>query len=98
MHRNTILGLTLWGVWLAGAAGCGDDSGTVVGLPECGNGVVELGEICDGDCPTSCDDDNACTNDVLTGSESACNVTCSHTPVGVCADGDGFCPAGCNAA
>ncbi len=99
-RRRYCVGLLISMVgWLVGgAAGCGDDGGTVVGLPECGNGVVELGETCDGDCPTSCDDDNACTDDVLAGSESSCNVTCTHTPVSSCADGDGCCPAGCNAA
>src|SRR4029077_13367821 len=28
-----------------------------------GNVIKEPGELCDGDCPTSCDDDNACTTD-----------------------------------
>ncbi len=45
----------------------------------CGNGLQEGGEICDGDCPGSCDDGNGCTRDSLTGSASACDAVCTFT-------------------
>jgi hypothetical protein len=48
--------------------------------PTCGNRVRELGELCDGDCPTtgaSCvDDTNVCTMNVVTG--TGCQRTCSN--------------------
>jgi cysteine-rich repeat protein len=70
----------------------------------CGNGVVDvdLGEMCDtgiasgdGACPTSCDDGQACTTDVLSG--SACTATCVHTDITTPVDGDACCPSGANA-
>jgi cysteine-rich repeat protein len=70
----------------------------------CGNGVVDtqFGETCDtgitsgeGACPTSCDDGQACTADVMSG--SACTTTCIHTAITTPADGDGCCPSGANA-
>jgi len=64
----------------------------------CGDGVVDPPlETCDGNCPTTCDDADACTSDVMTGSASACNVRCTSTPVTACAGGDGCCPDGCDA-
>lgn len=45
---------------------------------ECGNGIREDMELCDGDCPTSCDDGNACTEDELVGSAAGCNARCRH--------------------
>jgi hypothetical protein len=62
----------------------------------CGNGTVEPGESCDGNCPTSCDDGVACTRDLLAGSPQACNVVCSNDEIQVCQDGDGCCPSGCS--
>ena len=66
----------------------------------CGNGLVEsdAGETCDGNCPTVCNDGNACTIDSMMGSVENCNVSCTFTSIGECAHGDGCCPAGCNAA
>ena len=69
----------------------------------CGNGVVDttVGEVCDtgltgaGSCPTTCDDGQACTSDVLEG--SACTATCVHSAITGAADGDGCCPRGANA-
>lgn len=64
----------------------------------CGDGVVSAPtETCDppSTCPTSCDDKNACTKDALSGSASACDAKCEHTPITACAAGDGCCPAGC---
>jgi len=69
--------------------------------PGCGNGVVDPGETCDtgiatgpGSCPTSCDDQLACTTDAPTG--SACTAACTHTPITQPHNGDGCCPPGAN--
>ena len=69
--------------------------------PTCGDGFKNGNETCDNSsannkCPTSCDDANACTTDVLTGTTAACNVTCAHNAITVCANGDGCCAPGCS--
>lgn len=70
----------------------------------CGDGVVEssAGETCEADgdspCPASCDDGDACTDDVRSGSDDNCNVTCSHARRSTFEAGDGCCPSGGNAA
>ncbi len=64
----------------------------------CGNGVVEPGEMCDGNCPTpaSCNDNDACTSDTVMG--SGCARQCSHAAVRANASTkDGCCPSGANA-
>ncbi|MBL0214467.1 MAG: DUF4215 domain-containing protein [Myxococcales bacterium] len=70
----------------------------------CGNGVVDttVAETCDtsipsgiGACPTACNDNDACTADVLSGSE--CTATCLSSVITTATDGDGCCPAGANA-
>jgi hypothetical protein len=74
--------------------------------PCCGNGVVEPGETCDigiaagqpGACPTSCNDNNACTTDILTGAVATCNAVCTHQAVTACTNDDGCCPNGCTGA
>lgn len=62
----------------------------------CGDGVVSDNETCEPQsskpCPNSCDDGDACTDDVLTGTAQQCNVVCSHpaklsTASKVCGDG-----------
>jgi len=70
--------------------------------PVCGNGIIEKGELCDtgiltgpGACPTlsSCDDNDPCTTDALTG--TACAIKCTNTKKA--ADPtkkDGCCPKG----
>jgi MYXO-CTERM domain-containing protein len=66
----------------------------------CGNGLLEPGETCDtaitsgpSACETACDDQYACTTDVLEG--SACTAHCTHTPVAPSgANKDGCCPKG----
>ena len=63
----------------------------------CGNGVIDEGELCDGDCPEGCDDGDPCTDDVMSGSVGTCDLACSSTLISLCAAGDGCCPAGCNA-
>lgn len=65
-------------------------------MPKCGNAKVEAGELCDGDCPTSCNDNDACTMDVLAGSPSTCNAVCSYPAISACTSGDGCCPSGCD--
>lgn len=61
--------------------------------PMCGNGIVEQGERCDGNCPTqgTCEDDNPCTVDVLNG--TGCGRYCSRGPSQGRAD-DGCCLTG----
>lgn len=61
----------------------------------CGNGTTDPGELCDGNCPTDCDDGQACTSDRLVGSPSTCNAQCLNDPITTCVGGDGCCPAGC---
>jgi hypothetical protein len=68
----------------------------------CGDGVVSGLEICEPmstthPCPGTCDDGNACTSDVKTGTAEQCNVTCSHSPIAAAASGDGCCPVGADA-
>ena len=64
----------------------------------CGNGIVEQGEACDGNCPTTCVDVNVCTTDIMTGAEATCDASCSYAPIVGCVDGDGCCPPACSAA
>jgi hypothetical protein len=71
----------------------------------CGDGVVEAEESCDraitagapGACLRSCDDGNACTVDVGSGSTEGCTRTCIHQAITGCVNNDGCCPAGCTA-
>ncbi len=69
----------------------------------CGDGKLDPGELCDtkiswgtGACPTSCNDYNKCTTDILTG--SACNAACIYTPITTPIHGDGCCPVGASSA
>ncbi|MBW2261992.1 MAG: hypothetical protein JRG91_08480 [Deltaproteobacteria bacterium] len=66
--------------------------------PSCGNGSIGGRETCDppSSCPTSCDDGDVCTEDIMTGSSINCNVDCSSVAIVTCIDGDGCCPAGCD--
>ncbi|MCS6800282.1 MAG: hypothetical protein NZ898_17465, partial [Myxococcota bacterium] len=67
---------------------------------ECGDGRVSGAEACDraiaagmpGACPTSCNDGDACTTDVLSGER--CAATCETRPITMPMNGDGCCPAG----
>ncbi len=65
------------------------------GDPMCGNGVLEAGELCDGNCPTSCDDGNMCTRDIRAGDASTCDAICTNPPISACTNDDGCCPSGC---
>lgn len=61
----------------------------------CGNGMVEEGETCDGNCPASCNDNDVCTLDVRTGSPASCDVACDFTPLDFSGPrSDDCCPAG----
>jgi len=64
----------------------------------CGNGVVETGELCDGDCPTACFNSNACVNVSLKGDPATCNSECVESDITACDNGDGCCPKGCTEA
>ncbi len=64
----------------------------------CGNGDIEPGETCDGNCPTSCVDNDVCTSDRVAGSAATCNVICENRAITSCINGDGCCPPGCTSA
>lgn len=71
------------------------DAGGGIGVgPECGNGIIEPGEICDGNCPDSCDTSNACIVGTLIGKQ--CSRSCKQDKITSCMSGDGCCPAGCD--
>ncbi len=75
-------------------SGCDEDNDNDCD-PQCGNGVVDGGELCDGNCPSTCDDSKACTTDALVGSPSTCNSECSFTTISSCKNDDGCCPNNC---
>ncbi len=63
----------------------------------CGNGVVESGETCDGNCPSTCPQ-IGCALTALSGSASTCSAVCTNAgTINQCVPGDGCCPSGCNA-
>jgi hypothetical protein len=74
--------------------------------PFCGDGAIESGETCDraitpgmpGACDATCDDHDACTVDLASGSAAGCTRSCVHRRITGCVSGDGCCPAGCLAA
>jgi len=73
------------------------DSGTDAATgPVCGDGLIEAPELCDGDCPTACDDSDVCTNDELVGSAASCSAECAFTAISACMDADGCCAPGCD--
>lgn len=64
----------------------------------CGDGHVDPGEECDGNCPTErteCPAPNACERVVLNGSAAKCDARCETSSISMCANGDGCCPLGC---
>jgi hypothetical protein len=75
----------------------------------CGDGIVqpEERETCEPEpdpdagtgmaCPAGCDDEDACTTDVKSGSPMNCNVECAHVEITALANGDACCPDGANA-
>lgn len=61
--------------------------------PICGNGKVEVGEDCDGNCPTECPaDQDPCTKSQVVG--TACNRTCATEQITEKDGADGCCVAG----
>ncbi|MFT3694381.1 MAG: hypothetical protein QM831_14640 [Kofleriaceae bacterium] len=68
----------------------------------CGDGNLDQGEVCDtgissgaGSCPTNCNDNNACTTDVLA-NPGTCQALCTNTAITMPINGDGCCPPGAN--
>jgi hypothetical protein len=88
-----ICALAVWGCKSTSEL-TGDGGGDSAGA-SCGNGMLDDGETCDGDCGT-CDDSNACTTDTALGTAETCDLTCGRTVITSCASGDGCCPAGCD--
>ncbi|HKU40591.1 MAG TPA: hypothetical protein VJR89_20665 [Polyangiales bacterium] len=76
---------------------------------QCGDGILQTdqGETCEPKprnaasprCPSEadCKDDDACTQDVLSGSADNCTAACKHVKIGAPQAGDGCCPEGANA-
>ena len=62
----------------------------------CGDGVIDDGETCDGDCPEQCDDGDPCTTDLLIGNANTCNARCDHVAVDECGPLDACCPQRCD--
>lgn len=81
----------------SGIGGSGTGGGAGAGGTACGDGELDPGETCDppASCATTCDDGDACTSDLTSGTSAQCNFACSQTPVTACA-ADGCCPAGCS--
>ena len=60
----------------------------------CGNGVVEMGELCDGDCPVdpaACPRSNDCQTATIVGDAASCSAVCAMSQIDVCMTGDGCC-------
>jgi hypothetical protein len=66
-------------------------------LPKCGNGKKEMGEVCDGACPTRCPVSAGCQQQMLRGSAEGCDAECVEVTITAPQDGDGCCPDGANA-
>lgn len=64
---------------------------------ECNNMIVDTGELCDGNCPSSCPvAEDACAPNVLVGSAATCDAACAVQAVTTCVNGDGCCAVGCS--
>jgi hypothetical protein len=81
-------------------ADAGEPAAPVVVLPpapRCGDDIVQMGEVCDGNCPADCDDGDPCTDDHFAGKAETCDFRCMHTvlPTGSsCGYGERTCHAG----
>ncbi len=90
MRFSVVLGV---GSWLLATGGCSVPEREV---ESCGDGVVQVGEVCDGNCPVDCNDGNACTLDGVQGHPSTCDARCVYEEIEQCRHGDGCCPKGCS--
>ena len=73
---------------VSGTGQCQPD-GSCKPMPKCGDGKIDPGELCDGNCKT-CDDGNPCTDDKSSGSANTCDLSCTHTKIaagGDCGNG-----------
>ncbi len=79
-------------------AGC-DALTDVDCAPVCGNGIVEPGETCDGNCPRAPADcpEEDCSRALLIGRADDCSAICSLESITACGHGDGCCPEKCDA-
>ena len=89
----------MWRLFLPGALlaaiACGTPSPTRI----CGNGAVEAGETCDGDCPVACPPPSAsCVVAVLVGGSATCDARCEDRPVTTPIADDFCCPEGASKA
>ena len=75
-------------------AGCSSDTDDDC-ESTCGDGVVDPGELCDGDCATECFQADPCTVVTMIGSPETCDVSCEVAALEICQSGDSCCPAGC---
>ena len=73
---------------------CGNEA-PVSEQGQCGNGVWESGETCDGDCPVVGNDENVGTIDRFEGKVTECTAECIHETIVACVDDDGCCALGC---
>lgn len=75
--------------------GCCPFGGSVAGDPDCsglcGNGFIDGTETCEDDCPLSCEGEDKCTMQIITGDE--CHKRCVSIPIPP-KDGDGCCGEG----
>jgi hypothetical protein len=63
--------------------------------PRCGDGIVDSGETCDGNCPATCPA-IGCQTRHLQGTATACNAVCvNDTVITACTNGDSCCASGC---
>ena len=66
----------------------------------CGDGVLDPGELCDGDCPEVRDcpapPPEACARVRVVGDASMCDAQCEGYQETSCIDDDGCCPTGCD--
>jgi cysteine-rich repeat protein len=67
----------------------------------CGNRTIDSGETCEANtnkpCPTTCNDNQSCTIDMLVGSASNCNAVCTNVAITQAVNGDACCPNGATA-
>lgn len=61
----------------------------------CGNNVIDFGEVCDGNCPATCNDMIGCTTDTQMGAPATCDMVCTNTTITSCTNNDGCCAMGC---